>query len=63
MISELSMDHENQKFKEVCFQFLDFFDKKTTRNTIETHLFSLFKTYYSPMVDYTERRKTKRKKN
>ena len=40
-----------------------FFLIKNEKNTVEKHLFSLFKTYYSPMVDYTERRKTKRKKN
>ncbi len=57
-------DHDFQKIKEVCFLLLDFFDKKTKKkNTVEKHLFSLFKTYYSPMVDYTERRKTKRKIN
>ena len=52
-----------QKFKEVCFLLLYFFDKKRKKNPVENHLFFLFKTYYSPMVDYTERRKTKRKKN
>jgi hypothetical protein len=40
------MDHDFQKIKEVCFEFFDFFEKKPTRNTIEKHLFFLFKVYY-----------------
>ncbi len=57
------MDHDFQKIKEVCFEFLDFSDKKAGKNTqLKKHLFFLFKVYYSPMVDYTERRKIKRKK-
>ncbi len=63
MIFKNFKDHDFQKFKEICFLLLDFFDKKTEKNTVEKHLFSLFKTYYFPVVDYTERRKTKRKKN
>ncbi len=39
-----------------------FFDKKAgKKHTVEKHLFFLFKVYYSPMVDYTERRKINRK--
>ncbi len=32
------MDHDFQKFKEVCFQFLDFFDKKAEK----THSWKTF---------------------
>ena len=46
------------------FQFLYFCDKKAgKKHTVEKHLFFLFKVYYSPRVDYTERRNIKRKKN
>jgi hypothetical protein len=43
MISKNFKDHDFQKIKEVCFQLLDFFDKKTSKNTVETHLYFLFK--------------------
>ena len=56
-----------KKFKYDDFQKYVFcsyiFLIKNEKNPVENHLFFLFKTYYSPMVDYTERRKTKRKKN
>ncbi len=59
-----SWDIDFQKFKELCFSVsIFFFDKKAGKNTqLKKHLFFLFKVYYSPMVDYTERRKIKRKK-
>jgi hypothetical protein len=54
------MEHDFQNFNELCFFrfFLYFCDKKAgEKNTqLKKHLFFLFKVYYSPMVDYTERR-------
>ncbi len=44
MIFKKFKDHDFQKFKEVCFQFLDFFDKKTKKNTqLKTIYFSYSK--------------------
>ncbi len=61
------MEHEFQKFNEICFfsVFYIFVIKKREKNTqLKKHLFFLFKVYYSLMVDNcTERRNIKRKKN
>ena len=47
------MEHEFQKFNELCFSVFYIFVIKS----VKKHLFFLFKVYYSPMVDYcTERR-------
>ena len=46
------------------FRFYIFVIKKREKNPqLKKHLLFLFKVYYSPMVDYTERRNIKRKKN
>ncbi len=55
------MEHDFQKFKELCFSVFIFFVIKKTE--LKKHLFFLFKVYYSPMVDYTERRNFNRSYN
>ena len=53
------MEHEFQNFNEICFfQLIYICDKKAGEKNpqLKKHLLFLFKVYYSPMVDYTERR-------